>query len=541
MTVNLLFTINFKDGDMHRDNTENSKLDSEEESFSSSEENVSNSSNLSDSESNYLSENGSDTSSGYSVTDNDLNGLIRFFYTNADNLMNKLDELRVRASDSNFDVMVITEVYPKFGDSREILPAELQIKGYSQYMSKVENSSRGIIIYVKETFRSDLNLTFTNFDFNESVWVNLYLQNDQKLLIGGLYRSPNSSVENTLKMLDLLYVVCSENPVSKVIVGDFNIPEIDWLSWTTVKSETHYSFKFLECLRDNYLEQLVQMPTRWRDLQPGNLLDLILTDCADYILNLETTSHLGNSDHLSLEFLIECISDNNVDEIEKRNFYRADYVLANHKISGVDWEILHNMNQQDGWNYFYSVINQVVKDCVPKVKFLHKKPKPAWMDNYCIKLVRKKRRAWKKYSHSRNIADFYRYCAIRNKATRSIRFAKRRYEKGIAASIKENPKSFWSFVKWKTNVKSGINDLQNDQGEKIKEDAEKCELLNNFFTSVFTNEQSEPPSFDSQIDNNICEIQVTKERVLKLLKGVNPSKSAAAQRLQAHFVKIPKH
>ena len=114
---------------MYRENAENFELDSEEESFSSSEENISNfSNNLSDSESNYLSENESDTSSEseYYVTDNDLNGLIRFFYTNADNLMNKLDELRVRASDSNFDVMVITEVYPKFGDSREILPAELQ-------------------------------------------------------------------------------------------------------------------------------------------------------------------------------------------------------------------------------------------------------------------------------------------------------------------------------------------------------------------------------------------------------------------------------
>ena len=46
--------------------------------------------------------------------------------------MNKVDELRVRASDSNF-VKVITEVYPKFGDSRDILPAELQIKGYNIY------------------------------------------------------------------------------------------------------------------------------------------------------------------------------------------------------------------------------------------------------------------------------------------------------------------------------------------------------------------------------------------------------------------------
>ena len=121
-------------------------------------------------------------------------------------------------------------------------------------------------------------------------------------------------------MMDLINTACSENYLSKVLVGDFNIPEIDWLSWNTVKSESHYSFKFLECLRDNYLEQLVQMPTRWRDQQPGNLLDLVLTDFEDSILNLESTNHLGNSDHLSLEFLINRITENMSTILRKETF-----------------------------------------------------------------------------------------------------------------------------------------------------------------------------------------------------------------------------
>ena len=253
----------------------------------------------------------------------------------------------------------------------------------------------------------------------------VYTKNEQKILLAGIYRSPNSSLENTQKMLDLINTACSGNYISKIIIGDFNIPEIDWVSLTTVKSETHYSFGFLECLRDNYLEQLVFMPTRWRDQQPGNLLDLVITDCEDNILNLETTNHLGNSDHLSIEFYINCYTEKFVNKIEKRNFYRADYVLANQKLSNIDWKVLHDMNQQEGWEYFYTNVNQVVEECVPKVKSSKCKPKPAWMDSYCIKLNRKKKKAWKRYSHSRNWQDYYKYCAIRNKATRAIRFAKR--------------------------------------------------------------------------------------------------------------------
>ena len=39
---------------------------------------------------------------------------------------------------------------------------------------------------------------------------------------------------------------------------------------------------------------------------------------------------------------------------------------------------------------------------------------------------------------------------------------------------------------------------------------EKCEILNNFFTSIFTNEQSDPPKFEMKVDNNVSEILVTK-------------------------------
>ena len=110
-----------------------------------------------------------------SASEYEIDGFLKVFYTNADNLMNKLDELKVRTYDTNYDIIIITEVYPKFGDSRDIQNVELQIKGYNLYCSRVEKNSRGVIIYVKEVIRSDQNLVLTNYEFNESVWVNIYL------------------------------------------------------------------------------------------------------------------------------------------------------------------------------------------------------------------------------------------------------------------------------------------------------------------------------------------------------------------------------
>ena len=40
-----------------------------------------------------------------------------------------------------------------------------------------------------------------------------------------------------------------------------------------------------------------------------------------------------------------------------------------------------------------------------------------------------------------------------------------------------------------------------------------------------------------KVDNNVSEILMTKEKVLKLLKGVNSSKSAGADGIHPHFIK----
>ena len=59
------------------------------------------------------------------------------FYTNADNLMNKIDELKVRLHLKPFDVLVVTEVYPKTGKSDDIQLSELHIDGYNIYTDQM--------------------------------------------------------------------------------------------------------------------------------------------------------------------------------------------------------------------------------------------------------------------------------------------------------------------------------------------------------------------------------------------------------------------
>jgi hypothetical protein len=61
-------------------------------------------------------------------------------------------------------------------------------------------------------------------------------------------------------------------------MGGFNYGKICWNTWSTSSNESSIDFKFIECIRDCYLFQHVNKPTRGRFNQDPHVLDLILTN-----------------------------------------------------------------------------------------------------------------------------------------------------------------------------------------------------------------------------------------------------------------------
>ena len=154
--------------------------------------------------------------------------------------------------------------------------------------------------------------------------------------------------------------------------------------------------------------------------------------------------------------------------------------------------------------------------------------KPKWMDQYCVRKVKKKYQAWKRFTHSHSYRDYAEYCKLRNSAAKAVKFAKKKYQKGIAESVQKSPKSFWSHVKEEIKSKSSIGDLKDKNGEIKTDNKDKAEILNDFFASVFTVEgDSVLPNFEQKVtdDNNIHTIDIKPEKVLKQLKNLNVAKS----------------
>ena len=119
-------------------------------------------------------------------------------------------------------------------------------------------------------------------------------------MIGCLYRSPNSTDENTQEIYTLLKneTIHAFNKIC--ILGDFNFPAIKWQGgWTGDKDN-----KFIECIRDAFLMQMVSKPTRTRVGQTCNILDLVIINDVSLISDIEHESQIGKSDHETLFFTL---------------------------------------------------------------------------------------------------------------------------------------------------------------------------------------------------------------------------------------------
>ena len=82
------------------------------------------------------------------------------YYTNADNCLNKRDELVVLVEKLKPDILIITEYYPKNVESTTILQSEIDINGFNFYRSNVNPNNRGVVIYVKDDIISRPYIAF---------------------------------------------------------------------------------------------------------------------------------------------------------------------------------------------------------------------------------------------------------------------------------------------------------------------------------------------------------------------------------------------
>ena len=64
--------------------------------------------------------------------------------------------------------------------------------------------------------------------YHDCEWSKLILAKGDMLILGCMYRRPHCTVENIIKLYDVLTGVCASNHAHFLILGDLNFREINW-------------------------------------------------------------------------------------------------------------------------------------------------------------------------------------------------------------------------------------------------------------------------------------------------------------------------
>jgi len=143
------------------------------------------------------------------------------------------------------------------------------------------------------------------------------------------------------------------------------------------------------------------------------------------------------------------------------------------------------------------------------------------MNRNILKEIRRKRRLWKK-TRTGGPEAREEYKAAEKKVANMIRNAKRAEERKLAKEKSKNSKPFYAYVKRRTKTRDPVGPLKKQDGTNVTEPEEMAEILNEFFSSVYTREDTTgiPPVAQKRCRKKLRRTWITTEKVKKKIASL---------------------
>ena len=177
--------------------------------------------------------------------------------------------------------------------------------------------------------RDEILSTRRNCDANsEPFWVDIFYGKNQSFTFGVFYRPPNNSIE---PLVDLSASLDEFNDSAEIVlVGDFNLPDIDWTTHSALR-ESDLNCKLMDFLLDHFMSQQVLEPNRGK-----NILDLMMTTNEGLLRNLQVGEPFSDHNSIVFEVKISC-SKNPCRKKLVYNFTKANLDRLNELFNFVPW------------------------------------------------------------------------------------------------------------------------------------------------------------------------------------------------------------
>ena len=369
-------------------------------------------------------------------------------------------------------------------------------------------------------------------------------------MIGILYRPPDQS-----KFLDNLSTsisqTCSFNEQEVYILGDLNINLINSQKHTPNGIKRYKEFCSL-----HGIEQLLTLPTRITN-NSSSLLDHILTNSADRISQFGIVN-VGLSDHQ----LIYCtrkitrtrLNTHKYVKMRSLKYYSEDlYVKKLKEIDFPDYSNFKDINE--AYSDFTGKVASVIDEIAPIKEVRVKSNSQDWFDAEINEEIERRDKLLTKFKKSRSHSDNENYKKSRNKVQRMIKDKKKNFVIGKLNDNIGKPKELWKSLKslgLHSKANSAATICLEKDGILSFDPKTNAEIFKDFYSNLANNLVKKLPTPPNKygktaVNNyykklnlkgkNFSFAPVAPATIFKLLKQLNPAKSAGIDNLTGKFLK----
>lgn len=461
---------------------------------------------------------------------------LRIVHANVNGLCSKLSILTEFLIREKIQVACITETHLLSSINNSFI----DIPGFVLIRHDVEGPvpKHGVCVFVHKSIIIDaIDKSLPNVLSFRISSVNVY--------VVVVYKPPSNSSAVNEQLLSYISEFCQNKEV--ILVGDFNLPNVRWVSQYMTTGMTQTEQAFIDMFDSLGLTQWVDEPTYPRS---GNILDLVLTSEHDRMGGLKVLPPLPGCDHCPTLFeyifdMGETCPGDDVSGAEHRLWHKGRYSLIRQHLAQVDWDLEFSYrNSTDCLKVFSSIIEELTDQFIPIRKDSDKKQ--PWSSRPPTSLVRRRQLAWQKYKSvrqqtgrsSRETHAAYALFSSCNQQYRSFAVrAQASYEGSLVSRWKENPKLLHSYIRNKKVGRPSVGPLKLDSGELSDNANLMAECFAKSFASVFTQFTPSCPAPHQYHAETIEDIVITPDAVETALQNLDGSSAMGPDGIHPQLLK----
>ena len=409
------------------------------------------------------------------------------------------------------------------------------------YIEKNRNIHGGGVMLLVHKDISHMPITELEND-SESIWVKVFA-NKTSHFVASWYRPPGSTSEEFQLFREQLDYIRTHHKGKKLppvhVLGDFNFKDIDCPDRLSKSGSTLSQSEgqiLIDIMNDHGLEQMVHFPTREK-----NTLDLILTTLPGQFQDVHSPDKLSDHDIVSgtLKIFTPPIKkprrkvylyqkgDNESMRKDTLEFAKEKYFNGHSDTRSV----------QENFDLLTSFIQDSADKHIPS-KTSRSVSSIPWIAPEIRRKIRRKNKTHAKAKKTDSSKLRSKFETLRREIKADVRKQHDLYVNNLVGDVKTNPRDFYRYINSQKKDTQGIPPLKRKNGKGVAQsDLEKAEEFSGQFTDVFNkNEHTQVPLLDRSAPF-MNDIVVSKDGVIKLLKGLNSSEALGPDELHPRVLK----